>query len=81
MAGAAAANWPTFGDFTFDLSERLRDAARTSLAELEASINRDGYDWLEDYIDNIQAQDRRWVENWLATRRRPVRTSMFGRGR
>lgn len=60
MATGSAA-WPTVSDFTFDLSERLRAAARSSLAELEASINRDGYDWLEDYIDNIQVQGRRWV--------------------
>ncbi|RSH87594.1 uncharacterized protein EHS24_000106 [Apiotrichum porosum] len=58
MATGSAA-WPTVSDFTFDLSERLRAAARSSLAELEASINRDGYDWLEDYIDNIQVQGRR----------------------
>lgn len=58
MAGTAP-SWPSFQDYTFDLSSRLRQAARSSLAEFEASINRDGYDWLNDYIDNIEAQGRR----------------------
>ncbi|KAL1408525.1 hypothetical protein Q8F55_005337 [Vanrija albida] len=55
----SATTWPTFQDFTFDLSDRLRQAAQRSLAELEASINCDGHDWLEDYIDNIEAQGRK----------------------
>lgn len=58
MAGTAP-SWPTFQDYTFDLSSRLRQAARSSLAQFEASINRDGYDWLNDYIDNIETQGRR----------------------
>jgi hypothetical protein len=59
MASGSSSTAMSFPEYTFDLSSKLRQAARSTLAELEASINRDGYDWLEDYLDNIQVQGRR----------------------
>lgn len=56
MAATGLNDPMSFPQFTFNFAENLRKVARSTLAELEASINRDGYDWLEDYIDNIQAQ-------------------------
>jgi len=49
----------SFPEYTFDLSERLRAAACSTLAQLEASITNDGYNWLEGYMENVQAQGRR----------------------
>lgn len=51
-------SWPTVTDYTFDLAERLREAGSTSIAQFEASLQRDCYDWLDDYLDNIEAQGR-----------------------
>lgn len=54
-----ATSWPTIDAYTFDLAERLREAGRTSLARFEASLNRDCYNWLDDYLENVEAQGRR----------------------
>lgn len=54
-----ATSWATVNDYTFDLAERLREAGRTSIAQFEASLNRDCYNWLDDHLENIEAQGRR----------------------
>ncbi len=56
---ATSSSWPTLEAFTLDLTERLRTGGDDSLAQFEASINRDCYEWLDDYLENIEAQGRR----------------------
>lgn len=68
---ASPTSFPTFEDYTFDLASRLQAAATQSLKEFEASITRDGFDWLDGYLDNLEAQDRRPIAELIKT---PSRT-------
>lgn len=68
---ASPSSFPTFQDYTFDLASRLQAAASQSLKEFEASITRDGFDWLEGYLENLEAQDRRPIAELIKT---PSRT-------
>lgn len=69
---AMSTTFPTFQDYTFDLASRLQQAAAQSLKEFEASIARDGFDWLDGYLDNLAAQDRRPIAELIKT---PSRTA------
>ncbi|WVQ84371.1 hypothetical protein IAT38_006523 [Cryptococcus sp. DSM 104549] len=44
---------PTFGHYTANLREGLRQSAVKSLVELEETINSSGYDWLDGYMAQI----------------------------
>ncbi|BEI83182.1 hypothetical protein CcaverHIS002_0310500 [Cutaneotrichosporon cavernicola] len=58
-SSSSPSSWPTLDAFMLDLTGRLREGGSTSLTQFETSINGDCYDWLDDYLDNIEAQGRR----------------------
>lgn len=74
----SAPSFPTLQDYTFDLASRLQQAASQSLKEFEASITRDGFDWLDGYMENLEAQDRRPIAELIKT---PSRTATVKRTR
>ena len=43
----------TFEEYTFDLRNGLREAARVGLSQLEEMIIDVGYGWLDGYMDSI----------------------------
>jgi hypothetical protein len=47
----------TFPQYTFNFTEQLRVAAFTSLTEFEKNIQSNGYDWLEQYMDEVRSHD------------------------
>ncbi|OCF37313.1 hypothetical protein I316_01222 [Kwoniella heveanensis BCC8398] len=65
---------PTFNHYAFNLRDGLRQAAVSTLSELEQSISVQGYGWLDSYMESImsrQANDNVPIAEYMKT---PSRT-------
>ncbi|WVF68772.1 hypothetical protein IAT40_003544 [Kwoniella sp. CBS 6097] len=73
MSGSSQ-HLPTFNHYAFNLRDGLRQAAVSTLSELEQSISVQGYGWLDSYMESIlsrQADENVPIAEYMKT---PSRT-------